>query len=147
MIRISTKSRYGLRSIIDIALHSGRPVTLTEISKRQNIPLKYLGKIMRDLAKAGIVKSYRGPKGGYKLAKNPDDITMKMLIDPVSPIKLSVPCMAGNSSDCPLIDITSCHAQIVWKGLEEKLNEFLNSLVLSDIIAKQGSSELNAEKP
>ena len=136
MIRISTKSRYGLRAIIDIALHVGKPVTLTEISRRQNIPLKYLGKIMLDFAKAGIVKSYRGPKGGYKLAENPDDITVKMLIDPVSPIKLSVPCMADNSSDCPLIDMTGCHAKIVWSGLEKKLNEFLNSLTLSDIIAK-----------
>ncbi len=136
MIRIATKSRYGLRAVIDIALHNEKPVTLAEISKRQNIPLKYLGKIMLELTRAGILKSYRGPKGGYKLDKDPNDITIRMLIDPTSPLKLSIPCTTNNSSDCPLIDMTGCHAQVVWSGLERKLNEFLNSITLSDIIAK-----------
>ncbi len=134
MIRISTKSRYGLRATIDIALHDKKPVTLSEISQRQNIPIKYLSKIMTELEKQGIVNSFRGPKGGYKLAHKPEDINMKMLLAPDSSIKLSVPCMSEKPDDCPLVDIANCHAQTVWKGLEKKLNQFLESVTLSDLI-------------
>jgi len=128
MIRISTKSRYGLRAVIDIALHDGKPVALAEVSKRQHISAKYLSKIMLELEKQGIVNSFRGPKGGYKLAHKPEDITMKMLLAPVSSVELSVPCMGENPDDCPLVDIANCQAKTVWRGMEKKLNQFLESV-------------------
>ena len=79
-MKLSTKSRYGVRAMFDMAYHAGNlPAQIKDISRRQNISPRYLEQIFQDLKKAGLLKSRRGPQGGYSLARSADKITVKKL--------------------------------------------------------------------
>ena len=81
-MRLSTKSRYGLRALFDIAYNAGgQPAQIQDISRRQDISPRYLEQIFQGLKKNGILKSKRGPQGGYCLAKSPEEITVRAVIE------------------------------------------------------------------
>ncbi len=80
-MKLSTKSRYGVRAMFDMAYHAGTlPAQIKDISRRQNISPRYLEQIFQDLKKAGLLKSRRGPQGGYSLAKPAEEITVKDIV-------------------------------------------------------------------
>ena len=80
-MRLSTKSRYGLRALFDMAYHAGTlPAQIKDISRRQNISPRYLEQIFQDLKRGGLLKSRRGPQGGYFLSRKPHEITVNQII-------------------------------------------------------------------
>jgi Rrf2 family transcriptional regulator, iron-sulfur cluster assembly transcription factor len=130
---LTTKGRYAAMAVIEIADDkSGNPLSLLAISERQNISLSYLEQIFSRLKKAKIVKSVKGPGGGYLLGKERDQITIAQIIKAIGePIKMTrctktkKNCIGGVS--------TKCKTHHLWQGLENKIYEYLSSISLGDI--------------
>ena len=128
-MRLTTKSRYGTRLVIDLALNSaGDPVRLSEISKRQSISLKYLEKLVRELKAAGLVKSLRGPYGGYMLAKPVEDISVGDIVRVLEGSETITDC-TENDDVCGICTRAGeCLTQYIWaeagKAMFEKLDSF-----------------------
>ncbi len=120
-------------AVIEIADDkSGNPVSLLTISQRQNISLSYLEQIFSRLKKANIVKSVKGPGGGYFLGKNLEEITVAQIIKAIGePIKMTR-CNKVKKS-CTNSGSTKCKTHHLWHGLENKIYEYLNSISLKDI--------------
>src|SRR5512136_718038 len=98
-MRLSTKSRYGLRALFDIAYNSGAlPAQIQDISRRQNISPRYLEQIFQSFKKSGILKSKRGPNGGYYLSRSPEEITVKEIIQSAEGDIALVECVNGKVS-------------------------------------------------
>jgi Rrf2 family protein len=130
---ISTKGRYALRMIVDLALHSNDGfVTLKDIADRQEISKKYLEQIVAALNKGNILIANRGFSGGYKLAKSPDKITVGDILRLTEGNLAPVACVSG--APCERMDI--CQTFFVWQGLDKVINEYLDSVTVQDIIDK-----------
>lgn len=153
---ISSKSEYGLRALVDIASHSGkdglRPVTRTDISGRQHIPLPYLTQVLGMLVGGGLLVSNRGPSGGYKLARTPDEITIldvvTLLQGPVSPAG----CAGSQQESAACEHFSSCGLAGVWSDLKSANEEVLRQTNLSSIMGKDvsladGATETTSEDP
>jgi len=137
-MRLSTKSRYGLRALFDIAYsNETRPAQIQDISRRQQISPRYLEQIFQSLKKGGILKSKRGPQGGYTLARTPDKITVLEIIKATEQDALIVDC-AGQpkkarrrKNDCPFED--KCVTQTVWKEASDLLDELFGKMTLETL--------------
>ena len=136
-MRLSTKSRYGLRALFDIAYNSGTlPAQIQDITRRQEISPRYLEQIFQSFKKAGILKSKRGPKGGYYLARSPEEITVKEILQAAEGDIALVECVNGKGTKkkkgvCQFDG--SCVTQTVWQEAGEKLNDFFTSLTLKTL--------------
>src|SRR6185369_13010050 len=135
-MRLSTKSRYGLRALFDIAYHcGGMPTQIQDISRRQQISPRYLEQIFQNLKRAGILKSKRGPQGGYCLAKKLDEITVLDILNATEQHALLVDC-AGETNkktkrtivDCPFEG--NCVTQTVWEEASTLLNTLFSGMTL-----------------
>jgi len=135
-MKISTKGRYGLRAMMDIAMHaqSGGPVFLSDIVKRQDISAKYLEQIFSTLHGAGLVNTVRGRRGGYLLTRPPDAIRLKDIITVLEGPCALVDCVT-NQEVCPRAE--KCAARDVWSLLSRKVDEFLSGLTLADLVQMQ----------
>ncbi|MBP5655798.1 MAG: Rrf2 family transcriptional regulator [Clostridiales bacterium] len=134
-MKISTKGRYALRIIIDLARHDKDGLTtLQTLADRQDISKKYLEQIVPLLNKGGILITERGFGGGYRLAKSPDDITAADILkltegslEPVACLESGDPeSFCNRTADCPTLP--------VWKGLSKVINEYLEGITITDII-------------
>ncbi len=134
-MRLSTKSRYGLRALFDMAYHAGTlPAQIKDISRRQEISPRYLEQIFQDLKKAGLLKSRRGPQGGYFLARKPDEITVMDIINATEGEMALVECSKpdnGQKKKCERFD--QCITQQVWADATQKLSEFLGTVTIKDL--------------
>ncbi|MBJ6726985.1 RrF2 family transcriptional regulator [Geomesophilobacter sediminis] len=131
-MRLSTKSRYGLRALFDIAYNAGtQPAQIQDISRRQEISPRYLEQIFQGLKKHGILKSKRGPQGGYCLAKEPGEITVRAVIEATEGDTLIVDCAGKKNGECGFDG--SCVTQTVWEESTAKLNEFFDSVTLKTL--------------
>ncbi len=130
-MRMSTKAQYAVRALVSLNLTSdGMPVSIKEISERENISLNYLEQLFVKLRRGSIVKSVRGPGGGYVLARPAKDIRIDEVIDTVEETLVPVSCMnADGSCACDF----ECTTQMVWQGLGNQIREFLSSLTLEDL--------------
>ena len=135
-MRISTKGRYGLRAILDLAVYGRKntPVLLSEISRREEIPQKYLSQIMGELIRAGFVKSVRGRKGGYLLSKPPEEITVSEVLRALEGDFAVVECVA-DPSVCNRVSF--CGTRDVWKLLSERIEETLSYITVEDLVESQ----------
>lgn len=132
-MRISTKGRYALRIMVDLAEHnSGEFIRLKDISKRQKITLKYMEQIMPMLTIAGYVKSYRGNNGGYMLAGRPEDYSAGDILRVTEGSLEPVPCIGGGAGRCERQE--ECTANAFWEGLGRVIAEYVDSVSLSDLI-------------
>ena len=135
-MRLSTKSRYGLRALFDIAYNSGPlPAQVQDISRRQQISPRYLEQIFQSLKRAGILKSKRGPQGGYILAKPLDKITVKDIVVATEGDMKLVDCNSGSKKKkaCDCSFEGSCVTQTVWAEASEKLHELFGSITLKTL--------------
>ena len=135
-MRLSTKSRYGVRALFDIAYHSvGLPTQIKDISRRQQISPRYLEQIFQKLKKADILGSKRGPNGGYFLIKDPSDITLGDIVRATEgPFEL-VFCISDNPKKlCPQKD--KCVATDMWKEMSFKIEDFFNSITILDLCSR-----------
>lgn len=132
-MKISTRGRYALRFMIDLAQHdSGDFTALKDISERQNISVKYLEQITSLLSKFGLLQSVRGPQGGYKLAKKPEEYTIGEILRITEGNLAPVTCLEPEHNACPRAG--SCLTLGVWVGLEKVVNEYLDGKTLKDLV-------------
>ncbi len=134
-MRLSTKSRYGLRALFDIAYNSPNlPAQIQDISRRQKISPRYLEQIFQALKKKGILKSKRGPQGGYILARSPEQITVKEIIQATEGDMMLVDCSPGENKkrgECTFNG--SCVTQTVWQEASAQLDQLFSSLTLKTL--------------
>ncbi|MBI5344366.1 MAG: Rrf2 family transcriptional regulator [Deltaproteobacteria bacterium] len=140
-MRLSTRGQYAVRAMVSLACHAGKkPVTLKDISVEEGISLSYLEQLFGKLRKGNIVKSVRGPGGGYVLARPPSEISVGAVISVVEEPLNPVACLDDGSAGCDRAK--NCITQKVWKGLAVKISEFLNSISIEDL-----SNEVKAHGP
>lgn len=141
-MKISTKGRYALRMMLDLAEHQGDGyIALKEIAERQNVSKKYLEQIVPVLNKSNILKTNRGFQGGYRLSKQPKDYTVGDILRLTEGDLAPVACAAQNPVECNRS--MTCPTLPVWQGLCKVINEYLDSITLQDIIDKQHESYAN----
>ncbi len=133
MMRISTKGRYALRIMLDLAQHNDEgPVALREISERQNITPKYMESIMALLLHDGHVQSLRGKAGGYKLTRKPDKYPVYDILSSAEGGLAPVHCLAMDENECPIRQ--TCLTIPVWEGLHNVIKDYLGSITLQTLI-------------
>lgn len=138
-MKISTKGRYSLRLMLDLAKHyEDGPLSLKDISERQNISKKYLEQIVPLLTKNGLLTANRGHMGGYRLAKSPSEITVAEVVECTEGSLQPVSCMTGDSNECP--QQLECLTLPIWQGLHRVVSEYLQSITLQDILDKKQSA-------
>ncbi|MEW5815150.1 MAG: Rrf2 family transcriptional regulator [Spirochaetota bacterium] len=131
-MRLSTRSRYGMRLMYELALHYGEgTVFLKQIAKRQAISEKYLSKLVIPLKGAGLINSSRGAHGGYTLAKSPREITAKDIIKVLEGDIAPVECVK-NRTICSRSDV--CPTLSIWEGLEKIISEYLLGITLENMV-------------
>lgn len=130
-MRLSTKGRYAVTAMLDLALHDkAGPVALTDIAETQNISVSYLEQLFARLRKNGLVEGMRGPGGGYRLARAASEITIAQVIAAVDE-QIDMTRCAGKK-DCQ--DGEKCLTHELWADLSEQLYGFLNSITLGDMV-------------
>ncbi len=133
-MNISTRSRYGLRLLYELAARAGEgPVFLKDIARRQDISEKYLSKLVIPLKSAGIITAHRGAHGGYSLSKRPEQITALEVVTALEGDIAPIECVR-DASACARSGI--CSTLPFWKGLAEAVNAYLRTVTLSDILCK-----------
>ena len=132
-MKISTKGRYGTRAMIDIAENYGRgPVSLRQLTERQCLSLKYMEQIIPLLKSSGLIRSARGARGGYVLAREPSKITLRNIVEALEGSWSLVDCI----DDPNLCDRTEeCGAYDVWNDIQAAMYQILDSTTLADMTA------------
>ncbi|MCF2668638.1 RrF2 family transcriptional regulator [Faecalicatena contorta] len=140
-MKLSTKGRYGLRAMIDLARYSEvEPVSINSIAARQNISERYLEQLVALLRKAGLVKSIRGATGGYILAKNAAEISVGDILRALEGSLEPVKCAAFYSEEgCMASD--GCVTKYVWQKINDSINETVNQMMLDELVRE--SKNLN----
>lgn len=132
-MKISTKGRYALRLMLDLAKHNtGNFIALKDISARQEISVKYLEQIVTQLSRAGFLKSTRGPQGGYKLTKDPAEYTVGMILRITEGCLAPIACLEDEPNQCPRFG--ECETVDFWQGLYRVINEYVDSVTLQDLL-------------
>lgn len=135
-MKITTKGRYALRVMVDLALHSsGEYISLKDISDRQEISMKYLEMIVGVLNKAGFVQSLRGKSGGYRLSKDPSEYTVGSILKLTEGNLAPVACLEGDINECSRAE--KCLTLRFWKGLNTVVDNYVESVTLEDLIREQ----------
>jgi Rrf2 family protein len=134
-MRISTRARYGLRLMLDLAVKHGKgPIFLKEVSRSQEISEKYLGQIIMPLKAAGLVKSFRGAHGGYTLQRDPDKITLREIVTTLEGDLNLVECV-GSPASCERF--AGCVTQQVWCDVARAVSGTLEHITLADLVQRQ----------
>ena len=141
-MKISTKGRYGMRAMVDLAIHNGEgPVLLKDIAKRQQLSERYLEQLVLSLKAAGLVRSIRGAHGGFMLAKAPNEINLSQIFQVLEgPLGL-VECVDDPTS-CSRVDF--CVTRDVWQELKDGIISILDSKTLQDLAEQQTLKEKKA---
>lgn len=135
-MKISTKGRYAMRMMLDLAEHQNDGfVALKDIAERQNISKKYLEQIVPILNKADVLRTTRGFQGGYRLAKSPDSYTVGEILRLTEGSLAPVACLEHDPIECSRS--VGCATLPVWQGLYRVINEYLDGITLQDILDQQ----------
>jgi Rrf2 family transcriptional regulator, iron-sulfur cluster assembly transcription factor len=133
-MRLTTKGRFAVTAMLDLALHDGQgPVTLAGISRRQSISLSYLEQLFGKLRRRSLVDSVRGPGGGYTLARGPAQVSVAEIVRAVDEPLDATQCRGRENCQ----EEQRCMTHELWATLNEKMFEYLNSVTLSDLVAQQ----------
>ncbi len=132
-MKISTKGRYALRMMLDLALHKDEGyIALKDIAERQSISKKYLEQIVPLLNKSGLLRTNRGYQGGYMLSKPPAQYTVGEILRLTEGSLAPIPCLEHDPIDCPRC--ATCISLPVWKGLYDVITDYLDNITLQSII-------------
>ena len=143
-MKLSTKGRYGLRAVLDLALHEGdEAVALSQIAERQNLSINYLEQLIAKLKKVGIVNAIRGAQGGYVLALPPEEISVGMILRALEGNLNPVDCseVDGSNTVCSSSDL--CVTKYVWKRISDSINNTVDHMMLSELVNE--SKKVQAE--
>ena len=133
-MKLTTKGRYAVMAMADLALYqNGKPVSLNDISLRQNISLSYLEQLFSKLKNGKLVKSIRGPSGGYILDKSPKDIKLSNIIFAVDEQVKTLNCKKDSKKGCN-VKSTKFITHNLWDDLESHINSFFENKILSDLL-------------
>lgn len=131
-MKVSTKGRYALRLMLDLALEENQVVRLKDVAKRQNISVKYLEQIISVFQKCGYVKSMRGPGGGYMLAKKPEEYTAGMILRQIEGSLAPVACLENEVNTCARKE--GCVTLRFWEMLYDAINGVVDKVTLADLV-------------
>ncbi len=150
-MRLSTKGRYAVMAMVDLASHcNGKPISLANIAERQEISLSYLEQLFGKLRKGGLVKSVRGPGGGYLLSRQPDEMRVADIIVAVDEPISTTRCVSGTATGCKG-DKGRCLTHDLWEELGNQIYLYLSSIYLDDVCEHRvlGTSGLldNSHRP
>ena len=136
-MKISTKGRYALRLMLDLAQYSSETeyVSIKKVSKRQDISEKYLEQIVAQLSRAGFVKSTRGAQGGYCRAREPQAYTVGMILRLIEGNLSSVSCLEDNPNKCRRCN--NCVTLEVWQQINDAVDHVIDNITLQDLLEKQ----------
>lgn len=133
---ITTKGRYALRVMIDLAEHHGdHYIPLKDIAERQEVSKKYLEIIVKDMVNGGLLTGASGKGGGYKLCRAPEDYSVGEILEVMEGKLSSVSCLAGPENDCPRQN--SCYTLPMWKEYDEMVHNFFYGKKLTDLITRK----------
>ena len=130
---ISTKGRYAIRVMIDLANHDeGNYIPLKDIAARQELSKKYLEIIVKEMVTGGLIKGASGKGGGYKLMRKPEEYTIGEILDLMETTMSSVACLAEKGFECPRMD--KCETLPMWKEFDKMVHDFFYQRTLRDIL-------------
>lgn len=139
-MKISTRGRYALRFMIDLAQHGKEVyVPLKEVAESQEISIKYLEQITSLLSKFGLLQSIRGPQGGYRLSKDPSEYTVGEILRITEGSLSPVSCLEDSVNTCERKE--NCVTVKIWEGLEKRVNEYLDSITLDKLLFDCGAND------
>ncbi|MDO5603237.1 MAG: Rrf2 family transcriptional regulator [Oscillospiraceae bacterium] len=134
-MKLSTKGRYGLRALIDLAIYSEEePVSISSIAARQSISERYLEQLMGKLKKAGLVRSIRGAQGGYQLAKSPNEISAGDILRALEGSLEAVECPGLKDQGCEESDF--CVTKYVWQRINESIKNAVDEITLQQLVTE-----------
>ena len=137
-MRLSTRSRYGTRMMLDLAEHYDQgPTRLGEISKRQDISVKYLEQLIIPLKRGNFIRSVRGPKGGHMLTRPPEEISIGQIVTALEGGTELIGCI-GNPDECGRSD--SCLTRCIWRDVSKAIYDQLHSITLSTLLENEKSA-------
>lgn len=135
---ISTKGRYALRFLADIAEHQGDGfVPLKDVAERQEISEKYLEIVVKELVKGGMLDAVRGKGGGYRLCRAPEEYGVKAILERMEGPLAPVACLGPERVPCPRKE--SCRTLPLWQGLEQVISDYLERFTLADLMGGAGA--------
>ncbi len=137
---ISTKGRYALRILVDMAEHQGEGmITLQEVAQRQDISEKYLESIVRELVKGGVVTGQRGKGGGYRLCRAPEQINVGEVLRCTEGSLAPVACLTEGSAPCART--ARCRTLEFWRGLDEVIRRYADGYTIADMMQSGGDGD------
>ncbi|MGI6403415.1 MAG: RrF2 family transcriptional regulator [Oscillospiraceae bacterium] len=134
-MKISTRGRYALRMMLDLAAHHQEFVAIKSIAERQGISSKYLEQIITTLSRAGYVRSARGPQGGYKLSRPAKEYTVGMILRLIEGSLVPVACMENQPNQCPRCQ--QCVTLDIWKQIDDAISGVVDHITLEDLLRKE----------
>ena len=139
-MRLTTKGRYGVRAVLNLAeQNQNHPISISRISREEDLSPEFLEQIFFKLKKAGVIRSIRGPKGGFILNWKPSEISIKTILDAVGESINPTPCTNGSRDPCPREH--DCALAPVWNDFYELIEKHLGSISLKDIIDDQKTAD------
>ena len=140
MLKLSTKGQYGVRAMFELAKNYDQgPLTIKEIAARQGVSVSYLEQLLNRLRKSKLITSQKGPGGGYLINKKPDEISVGMILHSLEGPVAITQCLDPSAKGCKRVD--GCVARLLWKSLGEKIEDFLETINLRDLVMEE--SKLN----
>ncbi|MCX5681593.1 MAG: Rrf2 family transcriptional regulator, partial [Candidatus Omnitrophica bacterium] len=139
-MKITYKGDYALKAVLDLALHyNGEPITISDIAKRIDAPIKFLEQVLLDLKKGGFAEGRRGKIGGYLLSKHPSEITVgdvvRFIDGPVEPIS----CVRQGYIDCA--DIRKCVFRHIWQKVSRATSEIIDEITFEDLVSQVNAGQ------
>jgi len=136
MLKLSTKGQYGVRAMFELAKHYDKgPLTIKEIARKQGVSVAYLEQLLNRLRKSKLIKSRRGPGGGYLINSSPKEISVGMILNSLEGPVAIAQCLDPSTKGCKRVE--GCVARLLWKSLGEKIEEFLETVSLSDLLNEE----------
>ena len=136
MLRLSTKGQYGVRAMFELAKNYNKgPLTIKEIAKRQGVSISYLEQLMNRLRKSELIKSRKGPGGGYVINREPAEISVGMILNSLEGPVAITQCLDPTAKGCKRVE--GCVARLLWKSLGEKIEDFLDTINLNDLLNEE----------
>ena len=143
-MKFSTRDRYALRLMVELANRPNDLIPLKDISDKQRISLKYLEQIVTPLARVGLVKSERGSQGGYRLTKDPADYTAGEILRAIEGSVAPIPCLGSVTNECPMSE--QCFTLPFWAGPDEGINQYIDSVTLEQLASQLPAPDSAAQE-
>ena len=141
-MKISTKGDYGVRALIDLALHEGEgPVQRADIARRRHVPESYLDRLLAQLRRDGFIRSTRGPGGGHELAKAPEEICLLHVLESLEGSLAPIGCVHDDASEDEHEPL--CGQQWVWREIHDEMRLRLAAISLAELVERERERELS----